>query len=138
MFDFGVGYSEMLVLAIVAVIVIGPKDLPKVLRTIGQFMNKARAMSREFQGHVDAAMRDAGVDGLKKDMMEMRQSISGAAGAPPLPSTPASAPQAKFAGGNLYGASNAQKDFEALFGATGATGETRVAGVVHLEPEAGK
>ena len=51
-FGFGVGYSELFVLAIIAVVVIGPKDLPKVLRTFGQFMNKARAISREFQGHV--------------------------------------------------------------------------------------
>jgi sec-independent protein translocase protein TatB len=133
MFDFGVGYSEMLVLAIVAVIVIGPKDLPKVLRTFGQFMNKARSMSREFQGHVDAAMKDAGVDGLKKDMMQMRESIGTAAGAP---ATSTTAP--KFPSGNLYASSTAQRDFETHFGSTGSTGETRVAGVVHLEPETSK
>jgi sec-independent protein translocase protein TatB len=131
MFDFGVGYSEMLVLAIVAVIVIGPKDLPKVLRTIGQFMNKARGMSREFQGHVDAAMKDAGVDGLKKDMMQMRESISTSASAP-------STAAPKFPSGNTYMTGSAVRDFEAQFGNTGSTGETRVAGVVHLEPEASK
>ena len=133
MFDFGVGYSEMLVLAIVAVIVIGPKDLPKVLRTFGQFMNKARNMSREFQTHVDAAMKDAGVDGIKKDMMQMRESIGTATSAPVSSTT---AP--KFPTGNLYATSNAQRDFETHFGNTGGTGETRVAGVVHLEPEASK
>ena len=53
MFDFGVGYSEMFVLALIAVIVIGPKDLPKVLRAFGKMMTKARGMAREFQGHVD-------------------------------------------------------------------------------------
>jgi Tat protein translocase TatB subunit len=63
MFDFGVGYSELFVLVVIAVIVIGPKDLPRVLRTFGQFSRKAKGMAREFQGHVDAAMKDAGVDG---------------------------------------------------------------------------
>ena len=42
MFDFGVGYSELFVLALIAVIVIGPKDLPKVLRAFGKMMTKAR------------------------------------------------------------------------------------------------
>jgi sec-independent protein translocase protein TatB len=128
MFDFGVGYSEMLVLAIVAIIVIGPKDLPKVLRTLGQFMNKARGMAREFQGHVDAAMKDAGVDGIKKDMMQMRQSIGQGAG-PPVASTTAP----KFPTGNAYMTSNATRDFETHFGTTDASGETRVAGVLHVE-----
>ena len=68
MFDFGVGYTELFVLALVAVIVIGPKDLPRVLRTFGQFMQKARGMAREFQGHVDAAMKETGVAELKKDI----------------------------------------------------------------------
>jgi sec-independent protein translocase protein TatB len=71
-FGFGVGYSEMFVLALIAVIVIGPKDLPRVLRTFGQFMRKARGMAREFQTHVDAAMKDAGVDGLKKDFQSLK------------------------------------------------------------------
>lgn len=68
MFDFGVGYSEMFVLAIMAILVIGPKDLPKVLRTVGQFVRKARGMAREFQGHVDAAMKETGVEDIKKSM----------------------------------------------------------------------
>jgi Tat protein translocase TatB subunit len=75
MFDFGVGYTELFVLAIIAAIVIGPKDLPKVLRSFGQFMNKARGMAREFQGHVDAAMRDSGADTLKKDFQDLRKSV---------------------------------------------------------------
>jgi Tat protein translocase TatB subunit len=119
-FDFGVGYSEMLVLAIIAVLVIGPKDLPKVLRTFGQFMRKARGMAREFQGHVDAAMKDAGVDGLKKDMAELKSTMSSQVSAPggvmqSISSTPKTASSA------------VQGEFEKLFGA-GVEGETRVAG----------
>ena len=128
MFEFGVGYSEMFVLAVVAVIVIGPKDLPVVLRKIGQFMAKARGMAREFQSHVDVAMKDAGVDGLKTDLKALRtglnSSMSGAVAnlpdikAPPLPVTPA-----KAAG------------FEEAFGPEPSAGETRVAGkLVKLTP----
>jgi sec-independent protein translocase protein TatB len=72
MFDFGVGYSEMFVLALIAVIVIGPKDLPKVLRTFGRMMTKMRGMSREFQGHVDNAMKDAGLEDVKKDLAALK------------------------------------------------------------------
>ena len=72
MFDFGVGYSEMFVLALIAVIVIGPKDLPKVLRGFGRIMTKVRGMSREFQGHVDSAMKDAGLEDVKKDLAALK------------------------------------------------------------------
>ena len=123
MFDFGVGYSEMFVLAVIAVIVIGPNDLPKVLRTFGQFMRKARGMAREFQGHVDAAMKDAGVDGLKKDLADIKSTVS----------TSVSAPGGVVSAVNLspsssYALSNSQRDFETYFGAKDAEGETRVAG----------
>jgi sec-independent protein translocase protein TatB len=123
MFDFGVGYSEMLVLAVIAVIVIGPKDLPKVLRTFGQFMRKAKGMAREFQGHVDAAMKDAGVDGLKKDLTEMKSVMSNSVSAPG-----GVMPASSLSPSTSYAVSSSLKDFESYFGATGAEGETRVGG----------
>ena len=49
MFDFGVGYTEMFLIAVVAIIVIGPKDLPRVLRAFGKMMTKARGMARYFR-----------------------------------------------------------------------------------------
>ncbi len=72
MFDFGIGYTELLVIAIVAIIVIGPKDLPRVLRALGRMTAKLRAMAREFQGHVDAAMRETGFDEVKRDLQSMK------------------------------------------------------------------
>jgi sec-independent protein translocase protein TatB len=72
MFDFGIGYTELLVIAVVAIIVIGPKDLPKVLRALGRMMAKLRGMAREFQGHLDAAMRESGFDEVKKDLQSIR------------------------------------------------------------------
>jgi sec-independent protein translocase protein TatB len=128
MFDFGVGYSEMLVLAVIAVIVIGPKDLPKVLRTFGQFMRKARGMAREFQGHVDAAMKDAGVDGLKKDLTDMKSTMSGTMTAPSVSAPGGVVAAAALSPSTNYALSSSQKDFETYFGSTGAEGEARVGG----------
>lgn len=72
MFDFGIGYTELVVIGIVAVIVIGPKDLPKVLSAIGKAVAKMRGMAREFQGQMDSAIRDAGLDEVKKDFQSIR------------------------------------------------------------------
>ena len=77
MFDFGVGYSELFVLAIVAVIVIGPKDLPKVLRAFGKTMQKMRGMAREFQGHLDSAMKDACLEDVKREFQGLKASLAG-------------------------------------------------------------
>src|SRR5215208_6339212 len=72
MFDFGIGYTELLVIAVVAIIVIGPKDLPKVLRAFGRTMAKVRGMAREFQGHLDAAMRESGLDEVRREVQSIR------------------------------------------------------------------
>jgi sec-independent protein translocase protein TatB len=121
-FDFGVGYSELFVLAVIAVIVIGPKDLPKVLRTFGQFMRKARGMAREFQGHVDAAMRESGVDSIKKDIADIKSTVSTSVAAPG-----GVMKSAALSPSSAYSVSSSAKDFEKFFGKT-AEGETRVAG----------
>jgi sec-independent protein translocase protein TatB len=71
MFDFGLGTGELLVIAIVALIVIGPKDLPRLLRTLGQYMRKIQGMAREFQNHLNEAAKEAGVDEMKKEVKGM-------------------------------------------------------------------
>ncbi|MFQ1701324.1 Sec-independent protein translocase protein TatB [Loktanella agnita] len=58
---FGLGMSEMVLIGIVALIVIGPKDLPGMFRTLGQFTGKARGMAREFSRAMEAAADEAGV-----------------------------------------------------------------------------
>lgn len=58
---FGLGASEMVVIGIVALIVVGPKDLPGLFRSMGEFTGKARAMAREFSRAMDKAADDAGV-----------------------------------------------------------------------------
>ena len=72
MFDFGIGYTEMFVIAVVAIIVIGPKDLPRVLRALGKTVAKMRGMAREFQGHLDSAMKETGFAEVKKEFDNIR------------------------------------------------------------------
>ena len=72
MFDFGIGYSEMFLIAVVAIIVIGPKDLPRVLRALGKTVANMRGMAREFQGHLDGAMKEAGLDDVKKEIQGLK------------------------------------------------------------------
>jgi sec-independent protein translocase protein TatB len=76
MFDFGFGYTEMFVVAVVAIIVIGPKDLPRVLRGLGKTVAKMRGMAREFQGHLDSAMKEAGIDEVKKEFDNIKNSAN--------------------------------------------------------------
>ena len=66
MFDFA--WSEIVVIAVVALVVIGPKDLPKVLRTAGMWMGRARAIAREFQGSLDQMIREAELEEVRKQV----------------------------------------------------------------------
>lgn len=61
-----IGWSEMLLIAAVAIVVIGPKDLPKALRTAGKWMQKARSMAREFQNSIDDMVRESELEELRK------------------------------------------------------------------------
>ena len=63
---FDIGWGELLVIGIVALVVIGPKELPAVVRTLGQSMAKLRRMAAEFQNQFNEAMREAELDELKK------------------------------------------------------------------------
>src|SRR6266478_8726326 len=63
---FDIGWSEFVVIAVVALIAIGPKELPGVLRMVGQWMGKMRRMAAEFQGQFQDAMREAEMADLKK------------------------------------------------------------------------
>lgn len=72
MFDFGIGYTEIFVVAMVAIIVIGPKDLPRVLRAVGKTIGKMRGMAREFQGHLDSAMKEAGLEDVKREIQGLK------------------------------------------------------------------
>jgi sec-independent protein translocase protein TatB len=73
-----IGASELLVIAIVALIVVGPKDLPVMLRKFGQFMAKLRGMASEFRASFDEMARQTELDDLRKEVEAMRR------GLPPL------------------------------------------------------
>jgi sec-independent protein translocase protein TatB len=74
---FDIGWSEFVLIAVVALIAIGPKELPGVLRTVGQWMGKARKMAAEFQSQFQEAMREAEMADLKKSFDEVREAASG-------------------------------------------------------------
>jgi len=76
---FDIGWSELVVIAVVALIAIGPKELPGVLRMVGQWMGKARKMAAEFQGQFQEAMREAEMADLKKSFDEVKEAATGLA-----------------------------------------------------------
>ncbi len=63
-----IGWQELFIVGILAIIVIGPKDLPRALRTAMQWIRKARGLAREFQSGVDEMVREADLDDLKQDL----------------------------------------------------------------------
>jgi sec-independent protein translocase protein TatB len=70
MFDFA--WSEIALIAAVALVVIGPKDLPVALRAFSGFVKKARRMAGEFQTHVDEMMREADLKDVKDSLNQIR------------------------------------------------------------------
>ncbi len=74
---FDIGWSELVVIAVVALIAIGPKELPGVLRMVGQWMGKARKMAAEFQGQFNEAMREAEMEDVKKAFDDIKETASG-------------------------------------------------------------
>jgi sec-independent protein translocase protein TatB len=68
---FDIGWDELLLIALVALVVIGPKELPTVLRTLGNWIAKARSLAGEFRSHVDDMIRETGVDDMKREFSEM-------------------------------------------------------------------
>lgn len=70
----GIGFSEILVLGLAALIFIGPKDLPMLMRKLGQFVGKGRQMAREFQAAFDDIAKQSELDELKKEIEALKRS----------------------------------------------------------------
>jgi sec-independent protein translocase protein TatB len=75
---FDIAWSEMLVIGAVALVVIGPKDLPKALRACGEFVGKVKRMASEFQGQFNDAMREAELHDLKKQVEDVGGTVQSA------------------------------------------------------------
>ena len=73
---FDISWGKLVIIGVVALIVIGPKELPAVLRTIGQWMGKIRRMASEFQGQFQEAMREAEMADLKKQFDETASAVT--------------------------------------------------------------
>ncbi len=65
---FDIGWQELFIVAVLALIVIGPKDLPRALRTMGKWVRKARTLAGDFRGGLDDVMREADLDDFKNEM----------------------------------------------------------------------
>lgn len=63
-----IGWPELAIIALITIIVVGPKEIPRVLRTVTQIMRKVRGMASEFQSGIDELAREAELDDLKKDI----------------------------------------------------------------------
>lgn len=72
---FEISWSELLILAVVTLLFVGPKELPVFLRTIGRYAGMARRQASEFRAQFDAAMREAEFDAMKKEMEQMQASV---------------------------------------------------------------
>jgi len=66
------GFAEMIVLALLAIIVVGPKDLPKLMRTLGQFMAKVRAMGQEFKDAFDDMDASEEITEMRREIEELK------------------------------------------------------------------
>ncbi len=104
---FEISWSELLILGIVTLIFVGPKELPVFLRTLGKYAGSLRRQANEFKSHFDSAMREAELDTMREEMQAMQTSVNSEimsakqviqqAATPPLPTTPAEVPKSILA-----------------------------------------
>ena len=71
--DLGIGTAELIVIAAVALIVVGPKDLPVLMRKVGAFVNRMRGLASEFRASFDEMARHGELDELRKEVEQLRQ-----------------------------------------------------------------
>jgi sec-independent protein translocase protein TatB len=101
---FEIAWSELMLVAVVAILVVGPKELPALLRTLGRMLGKLRVTANEFRRQFDEAVREAGAEDLQREfnalrhnnpITQLRDTLEEAAREPPLTLTPP--PQASSA-----------------------------------------
>ncbi len=96
-----IGWTEMLVIAVIAIVVIGPRDLPKMLRTVGVWVRKARSTVRELQTGIEDMAREAELNEMKKSVESATRVDNwlddSAVVKPPASKTPPAAPSSQTA-----------------------------------------
>lgn len=70
---FDIGWSELLVIVVVAVVVVGPKDLPRMMRTVGQWAGRARSMADQFRRSFDDMARQSELDELRREVQKLKE-----------------------------------------------------------------
>ena len=73
---FELGWQELIILMLIALIVVGPKDLPRIVKTAGQWMGKARGYARDFQRTIEEAADATEIDSIKKEIDEANRELS--------------------------------------------------------------
>jgi len=103
---FDIGWSELAIIAVIALVVLGPKELASTMRTLGQWAGRARALAQEFRRGLDDLARESEIDSVKKQLDSVRsfdlgRHIDAATETPPPPPRAASesAPDPAIAGG---------------------------------------
>ena len=91
---FDVGFDEMLVIAVIAIVVIGPKDLPRALRTLGQWVAKVRRVSGHFRSGIETMIREAELEEMERKWREQNEAIMKAHPALPPDVPPAASAEA--------------------------------------------
>ena len=74
---FDIGWSELLLVALVTLVVVGPREIPRVLRTVRGVLAKMRSVSADFQSAMDDAARSADIDDIKKELLKEQHDMSG-------------------------------------------------------------
>lgn len=69
----GIGFTELMLLAVAALVIVGPKDLPMMMRRVGQFVSKGRSLAREFQTALDDIVRQSELDDLRKEIEDLKR-----------------------------------------------------------------
>ena len=70
---FDIGWSELLILAVVAILIVGPRDLPRMMGAVGKYAGKLRRTANEFKAQFDDAIRESELDDLRKELEEVRE-----------------------------------------------------------------